>query len=594
MIPVSLKNYILLIAVSLITVTPCQADFSIKHCQEIGKDIYDCGKVLLGAAHLESNAITWNSNDLPANVDDLIIELGVGGALGFSGESNFTGLPQNQEKEKEIWVNNGAHHKLASLTTSYSEVSMGLYFAPYLPGKHESHPDYSAYNDSFEKNIHPTIKGFGVDDYHGALSLEIEIISNETMLSNGGHLFHKCQDNTPQCNEIILPQKGSIIFQITPRLDKSKLPAQVSIPEYVMINLLYQGNGTECTPGLRGRTKTFETYSLTPDNIEDQNNYYHYLGKGGPKFSHGACAYNAPFLVSVGKTFQVMTHNKRITGNGFANFTFAINGHLDRNNPEKYPGGQLSYRLKTTTSDKPAIGSLHLIVNGKGSVSSNPDGFFNCQEEDMCRANFLRGSAIALTATPSAGVSWSKECKQGYVEIKNTDTTCTVSFPDQLGEKSITKNLEISDRPFFSDSQFFAEIIIEGEKISLQENSKPVNLKTQDTLKIDGFITIDSVDIGKEAEIAVVIQIGKKFLMKQKTDESFSFIPWDTNFENLKPFVHKKSLSKQMQLTIFEGKIKEAIAEKTPHRGLCKIFFAYRLSSGKLVYNQTPLQFNII
>jgi hypothetical protein len=110
-----------------------------------------------------------------------------------------------------------------------------------------------------------------------------------------------------------------------------------------------------------------------------------------------------------------------------------------------------------------------------------------------------------------------------------------------------------------------------------------------DLVKIQGNLSVESADVGKQADIVAVA--------RHKPDPEYSDEPetfymlgnegqviaqWDGNLDNLIAFQEDLSLEAEQAIQIFQGKV--------PLTGTLQIFFGYRLQDGTVVYNPRSIE----
>ncbi len=535
--------YVLLSSVSY-------ASFDIKHCTA------DCGNVLVGAAFFQPNSITWVSNGSSGT-----IELKTGGVFGFSGDSIYRSqLPSSK------WLHRSTH--LVSVNAMSSSVfSMGHYFAPDKAGELENTNSYQALLDSAgtdQKVV--TVQGRGIadDKNNPAITLDVGLKRGAEEL---------CQDGTAPC-EVTVPDKSNLTFTVTPNV--ANVPVGVQPVKHVFIDLIFHDTNTQC----ESKQQSFNTQNRTPNNFNDINQYYHYMGSGGPWETNAACDFYVPFLVSVGKPFQIQAQNLRSTEGGYANITFAVRGHYDRDNPKTWGKSQHTFHLRT-----PTTGKLNVTVNGEGSVSSLPGGI-NCPT--TCTAEFQAGTNVTLTATSDIGVViWNGDCSEnGVVNIGiGTVRNCTVTFPSLLGDHALTLDPNLS-----SLTKFYGTISVDGKSKALNFGN-PINIQRTQKLEINTIAIVDSNDVGKQAEVLVVMQVGNSYYMKIATPkEEIKFIKW-TGTEFLAAAGYQDSLEAHLEIKAFG---KNFFQEMPNIGGVVNVWIGYRLiDTGNIVFNEIAIPFNI-
>ncbi len=103
-----------------------------------------------------------------------------------------------------------------------------------------------------------------------------------------------------------------------------------------------------------------------------------------------------------------------------------------------------------------------------------------------------------------------------------------------------------------------------------------------DDIKIKGKITVDSTDIGKQADI-LAIGIYKPYPEFEQEeiymvlDDGKAVEKWDGDLNNLQALQQDITLQAEHDFFIYQGKINKA--------GFIKIIFGYRLKDGSIIYN---------
>ncbi|MDM8567432.1 hypothetical protein QUF74_17505 [Candidatus Halobeggiatoa sp. HSG11] len=111
-----------------------------------------------------------------------------------------------------------------------------------------------------------------------------------------------------------------------------------------------------------------------------------------------------------------------------------------------------------------------------------------------------------------------------------------------------------------------------------------------DNIKIKGKITVDSSDVGKQADI-IAIGIHKPYPeSEQETfymviDEGKNAEEWGGSLKNLKAFQSNIVLKPEHDLSIYQGKI--------PLPGFVSVLFGYRLQDGSIIYNANSIDMYI-
>jgi hypothetical protein len=602
------RNWLLLL-VLLSSVS--YADFEINHC-------YDCGNVLVGAAFFQPNVIKWETNGSSA-----AIILQASGTFGFSGDSTYL-----SEKAPNKWRYKSTYYLVID-AGYYSSPPMGHYFAPDKEGDLESPNRYTALLDSPNDVVREvTVWGKGIADdknepaitldvsldqesvgcaYGTAQCKEVEVLDEDdekmniqTEPAKLGKCI-QCQETDQcqeidQCQEVEVLENRHLVFTITPKLERD--PAGVQPVSHVFIDLIFDDTNTECQsqqppswPLPDNYTQqSFRTKNITPNNFDDISQYYHYMGTRGPWFTNPACRFSVPFLVSVNKPFQIQTKNLRlIEKDGYANITFAVRGHYDREHPEFWPGSQPTFRLKTQ-------GKLTVNVNGEGEISSEPAGIDGCTSE--CTAQFPSGE-VQLIPDPNTDVIWGENCPEGKVTVvAGQDTSCTVEFGSLGGgwkfRPALGERIE-------SNAEFYGTILVNDQRLAnggvlaggaevdivatVEHEPEPVNQWAHQLLLLK-YRSLDE------------IQWNDTLWIKTDQEPVFPAFPWtlwdvfDNNFDFFNnipdnPVIQK--LSNQFKINIFNGIFPPELT------GTYEVWVGYRLiNTGEIVYSPESISFTVL
>lgn len=537
------------------------ADFEINHC-------YDCGNVLVGAAFFQPNVIKWETNGSSA-----AIILQASGTFGFSGDSTYL-----SEKAPNKWRYKSTYYLVID-AGYYSSPPMGHYFAPDKEGDLESPNRYTALLDSPNDVVREvTVWGKGIADDKNEPAITLDVSLDQE--SEG------CADGTAQCKKVEVLDHSRLTFTITPRFNKDnlKLPEGVTIEDvdHVFIDMIFQDTNTECKsqqpPWPRPDDYTpqsFKTENITPNNFIKED-YYHYMGTGGPWFTHVACGFSVPFLVSVDKEFKVQAINQRSTGNGYANITFAVRGHYDSEHPEFWPGSQPTFRLKTQ-------GKLTVTVKGEGKINSEPAGIDGCTST-TCTAQFPSGE-VQLIPEPNTDVSWGENCPEGKVTVvAGQDTSCTVEFGSLGGgwKFSPAQNL-LED----SNAKFYGALIENHQRLP---NGSVFAIDTD----VDIVATVEPEPEHVNQWAHLLLLLDDTLWIKTDQDPVFPWTLWgvlDDNFDfskNIPADAVTRKLYKQFNIDIFNGQFTPELT------GTYDVWVGYRLiNTGEIVFNPISISFTV-
>ena len=328
-------------------------DIRVSHCTPICdvplQCVADCGKVLVGAAHVEMDAIQWIGSDVP---DSLSATSG-NKAFGFTGLSSYGSGADNEwgfHNPQSVSIN-----KPLAFNTS---PSLGFFFSPEDKGKVESNMSYNA-SKSYEPTEPPkygtgtktvTVRGEGqVDDkVNPAITLDIAI--------NG---TPQTVDASAQC----MQANNETVFTITPRVNPdSPVLTEVSPVQHVIVDLEIKEKDTP-----QSSCNSFKNEGITSNNFV-LDDYFHYL----PSNSNG-CKYSA--LLSVGKPVQLKIIHQHDTQNdinpkGYVQYHFSVRDHTS-DNPAEWQGSYKKFHL-TSNSNTTRRRFTSVRRGGQCSLSNKP------------------------------------------------------------------------------------------------------------------------------------------------------------------------------------------------------------------------------
>ncbi|MEN8216246.1 MAG: hypothetical protein ABFS56_07685 [Pseudomonadota bacterium] len=582
------RNGLLLVFLYVLLSSVSYANFNIKHC-------YDCGNVLVGAAFFQPNVIKWGTNGSSA-----AILLEAGGNFGFSGDSAYL-----SETDPNKWLHKSTYD-LAIDAGYFSPPPMGHYFAPDKEGNLESPNRYIALLDSPNDVVRGvTVRGTGIadDEDNPAITLEVKAVQEtldqtgcfdgtaqcqEVLDENDGRKLIRieeahpvaCADGTTaQCQEVEMLDNRHLVFTITPRLDSAKVPAGVKPVKHVFIDLIFDDENTQCKSM---RQQSFETKNLTPNNFNDINQYYHYMGTGGPWFTNAACGFSVPFLVSVNKPFQIQTRNQRLTEDGYAKITFAVRGHYDREHPEYWPGSQPTFRLKTQ-------GKLIVNVKGEGKISSEQVGIDGCILE--CTAQFPSGEVQLIPDPNNRDVIWGENCPEGKANVVTGqyDTSCTVEFGSLGGGWKFKPDPTYQEEDVIeSNAKFYGALIENHQRLA---NGGEFAVGTE----VDIVATVEPAEQHVNRWAHLLLLVNDTLWTKNGQNSDFSWTFWgifDKNFDfskNIPADAGTRKLYKSFNIDIFNGTFSPDLA------GTYDVLVGYRIiNTGEIVYNPEPIHFTVL
>lgn len=290
----------------------------VTHCTT-GND--SCGKVLVGAARIDFDAIQWVGTDSPGNLSLTTTSIN---EFGFTGRSNYlmTGGNENEWKYEATYSVAISQPQPSGLAPA-----MNHFFAPNQVGPRGVSHAYTILLPSDSESV--AVEGEGVEDGDNpAILLNVDVdVSGKP-----------CSENI--CNVSL--SKG-VTFTVTPKLnpDWQNLEGVETI-EYALIELLVTENNTKCT-----RNKLSFIENGKHENSFAKGNYYHYLNGTGPDSIPSICARDYSFLVSIDKPFHIDATNRRDTQGGNVQYDFYVRGHKDA----KYAGESWkSIRLNAYTT----------------------------------------------------------------------------------------------------------------------------------------------------------------------------------------------------------------------------------------------------
>ncbi len=100
---------------------------------------------------------------------------------------------------------------------------------------------------------------------------------------------------------------------------------------------------------------------------------------------------------------------------------------------------------------------------------------------------------------------------------------------------------------------------------------------SSELVEVTGRIRPEAAHIGRQADIFLVDQIGSQFIMFTTTG---GVQPWNGQTNSLVPFRTGVTLSAELQITIYKGRLGSA--------GVHRLFIGYRSDDGVLIYTPSP------
>ncbi len=281
-------------------------DIRITHCTT---EENSCGKVLVGAARIDTDSIQWISPDT-ANY----FSVSGNHVFGFTGPSN----DNSTQSVDNQWGFQGdsASSYISNPQPSGAAPSIGHFFAPDGEGGFSNGNYYSAQiTDQKSGSRTIELKGEGINDNFvtPAITLDIQV-NGETVPMN---------DASAHC--VSASTGGEVIFTITPKVNNDLVATMGTAPvQHVMLEWCSNDN----------YDPHFITESMTPNNFA-LNDYYHHIK-----------SYDCDkLLVSVNKTIELKATHQRDTESGFIDYTFSVRGHYDRLKPAKWLGSHKTFHL---------------------------------------------------------------------------------------------------------------------------------------------------------------------------------------------------------------------------------------------------------
>ncbi len=317
----------------------------------------DCGKILVGAAHIETDAIQW----IGATTADILSSSSLSPEiLSFIGVSNT--LPKNNQ-----WFLQSL--EIASISNPQplnSAPSLGVFFTPKQAGHAEATvvvnaaKSYASGAQTFgAKTV--IVSAEGVTDSKENPAIVLDIAWNDKPPIRG--------DAQAEC----VLSKGETVFTVTPRLNGTpNVPVQ-----QVAINLLVEEKDTP-------RCASFEDKVVSANNF-DLNNFFFHLPK---ETASDPCTRKYSFIANVNTPFQFKAVNLSDTQDeshkkGYVQYSFYVSGHMEDTdpakwNPAEWPGSYKKFHLASkASSSRSGFSSVRAgeRESGQSCLSSNSQDF---------------------------------------------------------------------------------------------------------------------------------------------------------------------------------------------------------------------------
>lgn len=289
------------------------SDFRIAHCTD------NCGKIVIGAAKIQPDSIQWIGAETARS-----ISVAASGSFGFTGDVKYRNEP--------VMGNRWNFETLTSCTLGDAQPSggapsLGFYFAPDQEGIIESSSQYLALTSNQTVKLPVTQCGEGIADSESAPAITLEV---------------NARGGTASGDSLDVGQGDKVVFAVTPRVTGA-LPAGAEAVENVMVDLYVLEENTLC----ESKSLSFRGKPVTPNNFQ-LGQYFQYMYEVGRDLTPNKCRFQVSFLCSVNRTFEFEATSQRNTEGGRVRFIFAIRGHFDLNNVNRWPGSQHAFSLVST------------------------------------------------------------------------------------------------------------------------------------------------------------------------------------------------------------------------------------------------------
>lgn len=300
-------------------------DIRTDHCS-------DCGKLMVGTAHINHSSVQWIGSSLPSS----LTALSGNSAFGFTGPVAY----QGDEVPGNVWqFELSSRVVIGGPKPSGQAPSIGFFFSPSLPTTFTSQLTYRG-DVPLVKYLDVRGEGVADSDTNPAVTLEISVQGNASQTA--------CPSEV-HCDDLTVGIGGTTTFSITPRVNQAALPADIGQVQYVMVNLTAHEQDTL----LAGSDFAFRDRSMANDF--NPASYFHNLYPLGPTRMETAALRTYSFLVAVNRTFQFYSSNMRDSGDGYVEYLFSIPGHFNFNDESKYPGSHKTFRLRTSADAPPVV-----------------------------------------------------------------------------------------------------------------------------------------------------------------------------------------------------------------------------------------------
>ncbi|MCP4695519.1 MAG: hypothetical protein GY862_01535 [Gammaproteobacteria bacterium] len=292
-------------------------DINITHCTQ-------CGQQLVGGASIDFDSIQWIGEE-----GGVILRTDHSGnpAFGFTGQPNY----QTEYPVNNVWILETPAAGMLPGAQARNSASASHYFAPDQVESISATAQYLVQigQDIVFKKVE--VQGEGVIDSNEAITLDVTGVTNCAMADS-------------ICEKVINPG-DTVNFIVTPHVDPALVPAGLSAPEHVMVELIVQEVNTSCVSNsLSSSDKTLTKNNFSPEN------YFHHLYGSGPDQTPALCVRQLPFLMNAKESLSFRTTGKQVTGDGYVDYTFFIRGHYDPNDPAKWPDSHKTFRIHIVNS----------------------------------------------------------------------------------------------------------------------------------------------------------------------------------------------------------------------------------------------------
>ncbi|MCP4699450.1 MAG: hypothetical protein GY862_21770 [Gammaproteobacteria bacterium] len=325
-------------------------DISATHCTIRANS---CGKQLAGSVRIDFDSIRWIG--LEGGVI-LRADISSRGIFGFTGQPNYHTQTSFNSNE---WVLETPSAGMLPDAEAEGSASVSHYFAPDQAGSMSATAQYIAQTGGAGSvSKQKDVQGDGVADSNEAITLNVAGVTG-------------CAAAGPLCEKTIAIGEH-VNFTVAPSVNQALVPADVPMPEYVMVELIVQEVNTGCTSAsLSTKDRTYTANSFSPEN------YFHHLYGSIPSQTPSLCVRQLPFLMSAEKSFDFKAIGIRSTGGGYIDYTFFIRGHYDPNAPEKWPYSHKTFRIRIAPTNNTgtvpagsgcALSTQDIIISQDGSL----------------------------------------------------------------------------------------------------------------------------------------------------------------------------------------------------------------------------------